>query len=1156
MTAILLLVASLHVHASTQAQNVNIVSRNISLEKVFGILKKETGYSFFWDQQLLEKAGKINIHIKNGTIKEALDVCLAGMPVTYTIREADKIVFLEQKPPVEANPEALPAPKDILIAGVVKDENGQPVSGATVILRPPGKTAINSSGAFSLTVLTNEKGEFSFPKIAEGSYKLDVSFVGYKHLSIQLRTGSQQSDALRLTLAKDVREIDETVVVGYGSVRKKDVTGSISQAPIADMDKAPVRSFDEALEGRIAGVVVSSTDGQPGSAINIVIRGNNSITQDNSPLYVVDGFPIEDPNNNAVNPSDIESIEVLKDASATAIYGARGANGVILITTKKGHPGPPVINFGVSDGIQQVTRHMDMMDPYDFVKYQLEIDSTAAGIPVTSYLAGGRTLQSFANTPGIDWQSYIYHTAPMQTYNLSMTGGSAQTRYAVSGSVLNQDGVIINTGYKRYQGRIVLEQNVGKKLKVGLNSNYSYLRQSGLSPSYAATTGGSATASLFYSVWGYRPTASNPDSNSYLLASPTDPSVSSLNDYRFNPILNQQNLLRTNNTNLLSANVYAEYSITPDLLLRVTGGIDLSTLQALQFNDSLTQYGSKETPLGATNGINGSVTYTHANSWVNENTLTYNKIFNTRHSLNVVAGMTEQEVNTSSYGFMANNLPGQANGVSWLESGTPISVTSASSMNTLMSFLGRANYIYRSKYLFTATMRSDGSSKFAPQNHWSYFPSGAVAWRFSEEDFMKKVKAISDGKLRASYGITGNNRVGDFAYLSQFSTSPILQGYPFGNTPTSGTVPTTLGNPNLKWETTSQLDIGLDLALLRNRIQLTTDVYRKKTYNLLLNANIPPSYGYSSEFENIGSVQNEGVELSLNTIDVKTRDFSWTSGFNIAFNGSKVLALTQGQESIVSFAPFDNGFATTPAFIAKVGKPLGLMYGPVWDGVYQYSDFNKTTAGAYILKDNVPTNGNVRSTIQPGDVKYKDLNGDGVVNTSDYTVIGRGLPIHTGGFVNNFSYKGFDLNVFFQWSYGNDVLDANKVEFEGNTSLSVNQFADYESRWEPDHTNTTMFRTNGEGPKGNELSSRIVEDGSYLRLKTVSLGYNLPQSIIKRWRISSFRIYVSGQNLYTWTKYPGMDPEVSIYSSVLTPDVDYSAYPRARTMTFGATISF
>ena len=1136
LTFVFLTAFLLNVSAKSSAQNVTINLKNATLDKVFREIEKQTGYGFLFTKKMLKDADKVTLNVKNTPVRDVIKLCFNNQPLEYTI-ENNTIIVSRTPEKSLLNTDLSAAIPEALIHGIVKDENGKPLAGVSIILKGTKKgTSTKADGSFSIEAQVGEVLEFSF--------------VGYQNRSVTVG----QNTNLSIVMVVQATMGNDVVVVGYGTSKKSDLTGSVATAPIADMKKAPVLSFDQALEGRIAGVSVSSVDGQPGSAINIVIRGNNSITQDNSPLYVVDGFPIEDPNNNAINPDDIESISVLKDASATAIYGARGANGVIIITTKSGKIGAPVVNFGAYYGRQSVSHTVSMMNPYNFVQYQLQQnpgDSTVTGSAAYYYLKNGLTLNNYQDTADVNWQSLMFRPAPMSNYDLSVSGGSAQTKYAISGSIFDQDGVIINSGYKRYQGRIVLNQNIGKQIKTGINVNYTHLQQFGVSPS-SFLTSTSATSTLMYSILGFKPFG--PTNQAF------DPNVNPGNDYRFNPVLNQQNLVRQNNTNNLAANAFVTYAITKNLTLKVSGGINTLMLQQVSFNDTLTSSGNPHATFNR--GVNGSVNYITNNSWLNENTLTYDKRFNENHHLNVVAGITEQGQHTSQYSLSNTQLPTQATNVSWLSSGagTP-TINSTASLNSLVSFLGRANYTYHSDYLLTASFRADGSSKFAPQNHWSYFPSGAFAWKFGNAPVIKKIKAISDGKLRISYGLTGNNRVGDFPYLTQYSVSTVQQGYTFNNTEQSGLIPSTLGNPDLKWETTGQWDLGLDMGFLDNRINLTTDVYKKITKNLLLNANIPTSYGFSSIFQNIGSVQNQGLEISINTVNIQNRNFSWNSSFNIAFNASKVLALAQNQNSFFQYAPYDNGVSSIPAFLVQVGKPLGLMYGPVFDGIYQYSDFDKSASGTYTLKTNTPTNGNVASSIQPGDIKYKDLNGDGVVNNNDFTVIGRGLPLNTGGFTNDFTYKGFDLNIFFQWSYGNDILNANRLVFEGNNlgNSGLNQYASYENRWTPDNPSNTLFRAGlkgtSSGPIGNSFSSRVVEDGSYLRLKTVSLGYNLPGHLMKKWGIRNINVYVAAQNLYTWTKYTGNDPEVSVFNSPLTPGVDYSAYPRAKTVTFGIKAS-
>ena len=1026
--------------------------------------------------------------------------------------------------------------KKIKITGVVKDTHNQALVGVTVKVKDvPAATSTDANGKYEITVPDN-------------SAILIFSNIGF----VSQQQAVKDQNVVNVTLADQASGLNEIVVIGYGTSKKKDLTGSVGQVSLADLKRAPVMSIDQALAGRVAGVQVNSSDGQPGAAVNIVIRGANSITQDNSPLYVVDGFPIEGFNLNTFNPQDIESIEVLKDASSTAIYGARGANGVVIITTKKGKVGSAQTTFTTTQGFNNNIKTMKLMDTYQFLQYQLERDptlgSSAAPTPTYTYLTEpGKTLDDYKSSPTTDWQSPFFKTGSLRNYSLAVRGGTTETLYSVSGSVDNQDGTIIATSYARYQGRITLDQTLSSKIKVGINANYAYLKQAG--NAVAASTN-SGTTNILYSVWGYNPLTSITDDQAI------DPTTNSANDYKFNPVLNQKNLVRNVTTNNLNVNAYLSYAITPDLLLKITGVLNNSTVGNENFNNSNTYYGSPLTNAGQASGVNGSVSTAKVNNWANENTLTWSKTINNVHNFNILGGFTEQGNTSNTYGFGANFLPNESLGISGLDEGTinPSATKAISSLWKAASFLGRIAYNYNSKYYLTASYRVDGSSKFSEQNHWSYFPSGALAWRFTQEDFLKGSKVLSDGKLRLSYGKTGNNRVGDFSYLSSTAVVP-ASSYSYNNTYVSSIIPLTLGNPNLKWETTDQYDAGFDLSFLNSRINLTADVYRKITKNLLLNATLPTSTGYTTAFENIGSVQNQGVEITINTTNVATANFKWSSSFNISFNQNKVRALANNQESLTTGVAWDNGWTSIPAYIAKVGQPLGLMYGYVANGLYQYSDFNKTATGTYILKSNVPTNGNTRTSIQPGDVKYKDLNGDGVVNASDYTVIGRSLPIHIGGFSNNFTYKNFDLNVFFQWSYGNDIQDVNQMVFNGNAlgKQYLEQFASYVNRWTPANQSSPNYRAGGYF--GGGYSSSTIQDGSYLRLKTVSLGYNIPLEILQRFKISSFRVYVSGQNLWTWTKYTGLDPEVSTYNSALTGGFDYSAYPRPRTIAFGINMT-
>lgn len=1022
---------------------------------------------------------------------------------------------------------------------VTEQGTGTPLIGVSVTVKG------TKTGATS-----DRDGRYTIEVPSQQNSTLVFTYIGY--VTTQISVGNK--GVINMILAEDSKALSDVVVIGYGTSKKADLVSSVGQVDMKDLARAPVRSIDEALAGRVAGVQVSSSDGQPGSAVNIVIRGANSITQNNAPLYVVDGFPIEGFNLNVFDPQEVESIDVLKDASATSIYGARGANGVIMITTKKGKAGDPVISFNTTVSLDNNIKTASLMNAYDFTKMQLELTPGAlgsAGDLTANYVLltrPGKTLEDYRNTTATDWQTPFFQTGVRQDYSLAIRGGSTNTTYSISGNLNDQKGTIINTAYKRYQGRISLDQILSTKLKVGINANYAYLLGAGNSASQG--TGGSGTTNILYSVWGYSPISEFTENAAI------DETTNGANDYKFNPILNQKNLLRNNKTQNLNGSGYLDYAITKNLKLRVTGGINNANVVNETFNNSSTYPGSPNTGPGRTSGVNGSISEANTRNWSNENTLNYSKIFNKVHNLNVLAGFSAQGNTTTVYGFGATLLPNEKLGLSGLDEGTVNPVTSAGgSLWNLSSFFTRLKYNYKSKYYLEGSYRADGSSKFAPENKWSYFPSVGASWRFIKEDFLKNSKILSDGKLRASYGKTGNNRVNDFAYLSSTDVVP-GNSYPFNNGYVTSIIPTALGNPKIKWETTDQYDAGVDLAFLKNRITVTADVYKKNTKNLLLRATLPTSSGYTSAFKNVGAVSNSGLELSLSTINVVSKNFQWSSNFNISFNRNKVLALAEDQEVLLSGTNWDNGYTNIPSYIAKIGQPLGQMYGLVWDGNYQYSDFTKASTGEYLLKDNVPGNGSSRQNIQPGDIKYKDLNGDGTTNSLDYTVIGNSLPIHTGGFSNNFVYKNFDLNVFFQWSYGNDIQNTNRLVFEGNAlgKRFLQQFDSYSDRWSPDNQGAKNFRTGGFSVAG--YSSRTIEDGSFIRLKTVSLGYNVPKLFLSKINIKAVRVFVSGQNLYTWTKYTGLDPEVSTYNSVLTGGFDYSGYPRARIVAMGLNVTF
>ena len=1032
---------------------------------------------------------------------------------------------------------ALSATAQTAVKGKVVDEDNAPLAGVFVSVR---------EGTQGEVAMTDDKGEFTLNVRDKANAIVDFSLIGFQPAESRI-TGS----TLFMKMKEQTTRLDDAVVVAYGSVSRKDLTGAVAEADIDEMNKVPVPSFSQALAGRVAGVQVSASDGQPGSELKIVIRGSNSITQDNSPLYIVDGFPMEDLQTASINPEDIKTFNVLKDASATALYGARGANGVIVIETKGGFDGQPVINFSTSLGTAGVARKMQMMSPYEFVKYQTEIYPATAP---SSYFSEGRTLEYYKTAEGIDWQDQIFRNVFIQNYNLSIRGGNANTKYTVSGSVFLQPGVILNTGSNKYQLRSILEQKINKKLSMTLNLNGSYIDNYGQLVS--SGDGGTTSSYLLYRTWAFRPVAGRSDIN--LIEDLTDPENVSSADIRLNPLITSRNDNTHNATKSLVGNLGFRYSIMRGLQLRLTGTLRYNQEKRKVFYNSKTTQGSSLNPTN-TLGVNGLIRYSDSFTWNGEAVLNYDKVFRRTHRLGIMAGTSLQDRKFEQYGYTGYKLDDyEALGMAALDNGLIRSAIASMSEFSLASFFGRFNYGYKSRYMFTSTLRADGSSKF-PNHKWGFFPSAALAWNISEENFMKNAGCISDAKLRLSYGITGNNRVGDYDAYSSL-TVPIDASYSFGNSePVRGLVPGAMGNAGLKWESTYQWDLGIDLSMFKERVSMVIDLYHKDTRDLLLLTDAPRTTGYPSIMKNIGRVQNKGLEFTLSTINVKTRNFEWSSNFNIAFNRNKVAELDNDTQQMFTTVSFYSSYKGSPLYLAQVGKPMGLFYGYVFDGVYQFDDFDSPAPGKYVLKPDVPSNSTEsdRNNIQPGDIRYKDLNGDGQVDDRDMTVIGNGNPVHTGGFTNTLRYKNIDLSFLLQWSYGNDIYNANRLLFEGNAmkSKDINQYASYNKRWTPENPSDKYYRSGGEGPAGRH-SSRVVEDGSFLRLKSLALGYSFPRKWLSKVRIKELKINFSANNLFTLTGYSGMDPEVSTRgNSPLTPGFDYSAYPIARTFMLGIQLS-
>ncbi|MBP3483299.1 MAG: TonB-dependent receptor [Alistipes sp.] len=989
-------------------------------------------------------------------------------------------------------------------------------------------------------VVTDSKGNFRIG-VAEGT-TLEISCLGYVTMNVAVDKRTNYN----LAIEEDTKMIEDVVVVGYGTQRRKDLTGAVAVAKVSDMQTAPVASFEQSLAGRIAGVSITSADGQPGQEMNIVIRGGNSITQSNSPLYVVDGFPIEGFSPSSMNAADIKSLTVLKDASATAIYGSRGANGVIIIETNDGKTGRTSITYDGYVGVQSPANKMELMSPYEFVKYQLEVnpvDTKAA------YLADGRTLDYYKNVKAIDWQDELMRNAVIHSHSLSINGGNQKTKFSVSGNYTSHDGIIRYSGYERYRARVYVNHTFNRWLRFNVSGEYSNDKSYGDIASQSASTTQTYSGYLMYRTWGYRPVFPNGDYN--IMDQPLDEGAM---DQRFNPVLDVRNSKRVKKGQYIRGNANVLIKLYKDLELIVKGGIYDRTWKESAFYNSTTSRGSSASASN-TKGVNGSVNFRQARSLLNENTLNYKKKIG-RHAFTAMVGYTLQANQNETYELTGEQIPIENLGVSGIDTGIPGANKTVITENRLMSWLGRLTYNYDDRYLVTASFRADGSSKFAKKNRWGYFPSAAVAWRISEEKFLENWHFLDNAKLRVSYGLTGNDRISDFGRFEQMGTSYVYY-YSYNNgTPQFGIRTTSIGNPDLKWETTAQFDAGIDLSFFNSRLNITVDYYNKHTRDLLLNADLPYTTGFSKVYKNIGAIRNRGWEFTLSTVNVDVRNFRWRSDFNISFNKNKILSLNDGESRLLSSITSGWDMSKTNLYMAQVGHSIGQFIGLIWDGVYTYDDFDKV-GDNYVLRADVPANGSSRSTIRPGDIKYRDINGDGTITDKDVVVIGRATPIHIGGFNNEFTIGPVSVSFLFQWSYGNDVMNANRIYLEGNVSNRpmLNQFKSYANRWSEENPDSKLFRAGGAGPTGY-YSSRTLEDGSFLRLANANITYSFPKKICKSIGMQNLSLYISGQNLFVWTKYSGMDPEVSVRNTALTPGFDYSAYPRARTFVFGVKATF
>ena len=1050
--------------------------------------------------------------------------------------------------------------QQLTVTGKVIDNEGLEVIGGNVTIK----------GVSGVGTITDVNGQYTITVNDASKEVLVFSFIGLKTQEVPVK-GRKQID---VTLHTEDQLLEEVVVVGYATMKRKDLTGSVASVKSEDLTKVPTSDATQALAGRMAGVQVIQSDGQPGSDVSVRVRGGISITQDNEPLYVIDGFPTEDGMSN-LDPADIESIDVLKDASATAIYGARGANGVVLVTTKSGSSqkeGKGTLSFDFYLGFRKLANRLKVLNVEEFVLADYERTLGNPNGELEGAMLGwqqryGSFLEihdNYANRAGIDWlDETMGRTTLTQNYRVAFSGGSDAVKYNLSYNYNKDEGAMVYSGSDRHNISMSINGKLNDKLSVTGRFTFDQRSIYGAGVAGNGTNeGGSNTDARFNKMTQillYRPIQGLRYNDADLLTQDaltdeTDDAVTQ------NPLINAAEEKDDREVRTLQANGGLTYKIAKGWTFRNTTGMRYRTQRRELF------YGERSI-MGRRNGIYGTIRNTEDGSFQTSNVLTYEKRFKKTHKLTAQLGQEfvhrwQRYVETGVINMSSDDF-----GLDDMGLGTPsVAKTSVNDDDNLLSFFTRVNYDFNDKYLLSATMRADGSSKFGKDNKWGYFPAISAAWRLSEEAFIKNLNLFSDLKLRIGYGLAGNNRIGSYnslALLTSLNTA-------MGGQLVSGYAPSNIPNPDLKWEANKTFNFGLDFGFLEQRITISPEFYINRSSNLLLNAQVPLSSGYGTMMINAGETKNMGVDLTINTNNITTKDFNWTTQITLSHNKNTVEALT-GES--VQYYEAQFGYNQSTHRLA-VGEPIGQFYGYVTEGLYQVDDFNYDAATqTYTLKNNVPYMGS-RADVRPGDWKFKDQDRNGIIDDNDRTVIGNASPIIYGGINNNFTYKNFDLSIFLTYSYGNEVLNATKLVSTkiGSQNSNSLDFMNSSNRWmtvndkgeavtDPAELAAlnagkaiASWRDNEQGDK--YIHSWAVEDASYLRLSNMTLGYTFPRQVIRKIGLSKLRLYFTGNNLLTWTPYSGFDPEVSNMRSPLTPGVDFGAYPRSRSFIFGANIAF
>lgn len=1016
----------------------------------------------------------------------------------------------------------------VTVSGTVTDENGEPLPGASVMVEETGAGQVTDiDGNYKIKAYSNQT--------------LVYSFIGFKNQSYMARSNR----TLNVALHPDTKLLDEVVVVGYGTMKRSDLTGSVSSVSSKNLENFKTATVANALGGMVAGVNVTSIDGAPGSGFDIKIRGVGTVTGDSSPLYIVDGFEVSDIDYLATQ--DIKSIEVLKDASACAIYGARAANGVVLVTTKSGHVGKPEISYNGSASYRILSKRLDVLTPYEFVDFQMEVNPTKfegmyyrAGSDANGVPYRFQTMEDYIGVEGINWQDEAFRPTWSQNHDFSIRGGDKKTQYLASFSHFDEEGLFPTSGFRKNTARLKFNHQIFKWMSFSATVDYTNTETTGIG------TGGAMLSNILL----YRPTGGVLTSDYELRYNSVDPLQDILgtsSDYSYNPLVNADHTIKDVSQDRWNAYGSLNIQINRYFSFRTSGNYSLQTGR----NNLFYQEGTSNADRGG--GPYGESKTTRNMRYSVTNQLNYLQVFNNKHRLNVTLGQEyAYEMYQDLYG-QSKDFPLDDLGTDNLGLGAmPSAVTSSKTDKKRLSFFGRAFYSYDDRYMLTATVRGDASSVFASKFKWGCFPSFAFAWNMSNEKWLKDVSWLSNLKLRAGWGMVGNDRITNYLSLSLYNSLKYGQG----SKQMTVLTPAHLANPNLKWESSMTTNIGIDAGFFNNRLNVTVDAFLKDSHDLLLSQDLALSSGFETQWQNVGQIRNKGIELTLSSINISKTNFSWTTDFNISFIRNNLVSLQSGKDYMLSDVWINTAFEGYK-YISEVGKPLGSMYGYVFDGVYQTSDFVMHHDGSMHLKPGVAditAHAGLKNGVTPGFVKYKDIDGDGIITPNDRTAIGNGQPDFYGGMTNSFYLYGVDLSFMLQFTYGNDIFNAQRMVGNQTDLQRINMMGEVRDRWRPGNASNTV--PSATGIVRGDVLSKFIEDGSFLRLKNITIGYTLPHKWVRSIYVTKLRVYATADNLFVLTKYSGYDPEVSVDRSNLKPGLDWGAYPKSKVFTVGVELNF